>query len=185
MEIGLGAEFYGGWFWQARVSSGGPMAPSGEARERRTGDVWRVRPSGRLRKWRLDLLNDDESVLRILVTLQDSGKEQVRVGDSRPVHEAITYLQNHVDDMKYAQARRLGLPVGSGIVEAGCKSLYQVRFKRPGCRWKEKTGAHIVELRALALSNRFGPSARLRPWPPLRHQVTPALAPSAALRCAA
>ena len=137
-----------------------------------------------LRKWRLNLLNDDQAVQQILATLQNSGKEQVRVGDSRPVHEAITYLQNHVDDMKYAQARRLGLPVGSGIVEAACKSLYQVRFKRPGCRWKEKTGAHIVELRALALSNRFD-QALACALAPLRHQVTPALAPSVALCCAA
>ena len=69
-------------------------------------------------------------------------------------------------------------------VEAGCKSLYQVRFKRPGCRWKEETGAHLVELRALALSNRFD-QALTYALAPLRHQVTPTLAPSAALSCAA
>lgn len=74
-----------------------------------------------------------------------------------PVHEAITYLQNHVDDMKYAQARRVGLPVGSDIFEAACKSLCQVRFNRPRCRcrWKEKTGAHIVDLRGAGAQQPF------------------------------
>ena len=137
-----------------------------------------------LAKWRLKLLNDDNALEQILQTLQDSGKEQVRVGDSRPVHEAITYLENHREDMKYAQARRLGLPVGSGNVEAACKSLYEVRLKRPGCRWKEDTGAHIVDLRSLALSDRYD-EAVTRALAPLRQSVSPALVSSAVLSCAA
>jgi hypothetical protein len=134
-------------------------------------------------KWRLSLLNDDNAVEPILQTLKDSGKEHTRVGESRPVHEAITYLENHREDMKYAQARRLGLPVGSGNVEATCKSLFEVRLKRPGCRWKEETGAHIVDLRALGLSDRYDPALRLA-MRPLRHAVSPDPASSAVLSCA-
>jgi hypothetical protein len=137
-----------------------------------------------LGQWRLKLLNQDDAVEQILQTLQDSGKEQVRVGDSRPVHEAITYLQNHRQDMRYAQARRLGLPVGSGNVEATCKSLYEVRLKRPGCRWKEATGAHIVDLRALGLSDRYSQAISLA-LAPLRRSVSPLPAASNGLSCAA
>lgn len=137
-----------------------------------------------LAKWRLKLLNEDNALEQILQTLQDSGKEQVRVGDSRPVHEAITYLENHREDMKYAPARRLGLPVGSGNVEAACKSLYEVRLKRPGCRWKEDTGAHIVDLRSLALSDRYD-EAVPRALAPLRQSVSPVPVSSAGLSCAA
>jgi hypothetical protein len=137
-----------------------------------------------LSKWRLKLLNEHDAVEQILQTLQASGKEQVRVGDSRPVHEAITYLQNHREDMRYAQARRLGLPVGSGNVEATCKSLYEVRLKRPGCRWKQETGAHIVDLRALGLSDRYSEAITLA-LAPLRRSVSPRSAPSTGLSCAA
>jgi len=108
-----------------------------------------------LQSWRLRLLNRTSSVAELLQELRTSGKEDLAVGTSRPVHEAITYLQNHQPRMNYAAARRRGFPVGSGNVEATCKSLVAVRMKRPGARWKEESGAHLLNLRALALSDRW------------------------------
>jgi hypothetical protein len=108
-----------------------------------------------LHGWRLRLLNRTGSVAEILQELYNSGKEELVVGKSRPVHEALTYLENHQARMNYASARRRGLPVGSGNVEATCKSLVAVRMKRPGARWKEETGEHLLNLRALALSDRW------------------------------
>jgi hypothetical protein len=108
-----------------------------------------------LHGWRLRLLNRTSSVTEILQELHASGKEHLTVGTSRPIHEALTYLENHQARMNYAAARRHGLPVGSGNVEATCKSLVAVRMKRPGARWKEVTGEHLLNLRALALSDRW------------------------------
>jgi hypothetical protein len=123
-----------------------------------------------LQGWRLRLLNRTSSVTEILQELHASGKEQLAVGTSRPVHEAITYLENHQARMNYAAARRRGFPVGSGNVEATCKSLVAVRMKRPGARWKEATGEHLLNLRALALSDRWE-SALTRILQPLRKAI--------------
>jgi hypothetical protein len=108
-----------------------------------------------LLRWKLKLLNTPGAVWQILTELRESGKEQVQVGTTQPVHEAITYVENNGERMNYADARQKGLPIGSGNTEATCKSLITVRMKRAGSRWKEGTGSHIVYLRALALSDRW------------------------------
>ena len=123
-----------------------------------------------LHGWRLRLLNRTGSVAEILQDLHASGKENLTVGTSRPVHEAITYLENHQTRMNYAAARRRGFPVGSGNVEATGKSLVAIRMKRPGARWKEETGEHLLNLRALALSDRWE-TALTRTLQPLRKAI--------------
>jgi len=117
----------------------------------------------RLRRWKMMLLNRASAATDIWKELTTSGLDE-GVGADHPVHAAITYLQSHgieTDRMNYARARRLGLALGSGNVEATCKSLFETRMKRCGARWKEETGEHIVQLRALALSDRWGPAINL------------------------
>jgi hypothetical protein len=126
----------------------------------------------RLTRWKLALLNRATAATDILAELVASGLDE-GPGEDHPVHAAITYLRSNsqvADRMNYARARRRGLPLGSGNVEATCKSLFEMRLKRCGSRWKNASGQHIVQLRALALSDRWGPAVELT-LRPLRKAV--------------
>ena len=57
--------------------------------------------------------------------------------------------------MRYAKAQAQNLPIGSGVVEAACKTLATERMKRSGMRWRHAGGQAILTLRALHQSARF------------------------------
>jgi hypothetical protein len=66
--------------------------------------------------------------------------------------KAYRYLRTRMQYLRYADYRRLGVPLGSGVTEAGCKTVYTQRLKLSGMRW-QKTGAQtILDLRVLQLS---------------------------------
>lgn len=71
----------------------------------------------------------------------------------RQFNEAINYLHKYRAHMQYAIHRRRGLPIGSGVTEAACKTIFTQRMKQSGMRWKSDTGQHILDLRVILRSN--------------------------------
>ena len=57
--------------------------------------------------------------------------------------------------MGYAQAKAQNLPIGSGVVEAACKTVVSARLKCSGVRWRNPGGQAILTVRAHIQSNRF------------------------------
>jgi hypothetical protein len=66
--------------------------------------------------------------------------------------KAYRYLRRHRRWMDYAGYRRRGLPIGSGVTEAACKTVFTQRFKRSGMRWDHESGQVILDLRVVYLS---------------------------------
>ncbi len=114
----------------------------------------------RLAEWRRRLCVRRDASTSILAELRASGCENPSDKEC-PVHAAITYFENQGTLMNYADARRIGLPIGSGNVEATCKSLVGLRMKRPGARWKTETGGEVLAMRAHFLSSRWRRAAEL------------------------
>jgi hypothetical protein len=68
---------------------------------------------------------------------------------------AIVYFQNNAARMQYHRYRALGLFVGSGVVEAGCRTVVCQRLKQSGMHWTVNAAQDIAVLRALMLSQRW------------------------------
>lgn len=75
---------------------------------------------------------------------------------SRSVNEdlqaALTYFSNQAARMDYAQHLSEHLPIGSGVIEAACKTLVKQRLCGAGMRWKQRGAKIILSLRALVQS---------------------------------
>jgi len=67
----------------------------------------------------------------------------------------MRYFHKNTERMRYAEFRRRGFFVGSGVIEAGCRTLVGQRLKQSGMFWSLR-GAHaILQLRCCILSRRF------------------------------
>lgn len=65
---------------------------------------------------------------------------------------ACKYIRTRIQYLKYAEYRRFGLPIGSGVTEAACKTLYTQRLKLSGMRWHKEGAQRILQLRGIWLS---------------------------------
>jgi hypothetical protein len=66
--------------------------------------------------------------------------------------QAYRYLRQRMRYMNYAEYRRVGVPLGSGVTEAGCKTVYTQRLKLSGMRWHKAGAQTVLDLRILLLS---------------------------------
>jgi hypothetical protein len=75
--------------------------------------------------------------------------------DTEKAQKEIGYLENNLDRMTYGTFRKAGYFIGSGVVEAGCKTVIGKRMKCSGMFWSEEGGQGILDLRCAFLSNRL------------------------------
>ena len=65
---------------------------------------------------------------------------------------AYAYLRERMRRLDYRGYRRDHLPIGSGVTEAACKTVFTQRLKQSGMTWKVESGQWIVDLRVVHLS---------------------------------
>ncbi|MES2708748.1 MAG: hypothetical protein V4726_19290 [Verrucomicrobiota bacterium] len=90
----------------------------------------------------------------LLVEMRERPASPARLGsaDRTALEKAVTHFENNVERMDYAACAAAGLPIGSGVTEAGCKLLVKKRLRGPGMTWGFTMAGHILRLRALAHS---------------------------------
>ena len=79
------------------------------------------------------------------------------------------YFQRHHRHIHYQKFAQQQIPLGSGMVESGCKWLIQQRFKGVGMRWSEAGFNHLLALRLAWANQRFDALFPTVPLPIQRH----------------
>lgn len=84
------------------------------------------------------------------------GKRLPTASPARPaLLKALHYFEANAPHMRYADFRRQKLFVGSGVVEAGCRTVIGQRLKQSGMHWSVRGANAIIALRCCLLSGRF------------------------------
>jgi hypothetical protein len=71
------------------------------------------------------------------------------------IRSEAAYFENNAERMRYPQFRCQHLFVGSGVIEAGCKTVIGFRLKQSGMFWTVKGANAIIALRCCHLNNRM------------------------------
>jgi hypothetical protein len=98
--------------------------------------------------------------------LLDKGKIEKLVGALRAIHTTNSqmaeqirteadYFERNAERMCYPKSRRQHLFVGSGVIEAGCKTVIGSRLKQSGMFWTVRGANAILALRCSHLNGRF------------------------------
>jgi hypothetical protein len=103
--------------------------------------------------WRLHLMNKPNEIDFIESQISMWEDRETIVDGEKPIEAALTYIEGRKPRMNYAPHRKAGRPVGTGHVEATCKSLVELRMKRNGMYWKPGGAEAILHLRSLAKSD--------------------------------
>jgi hypothetical protein len=131
---------------------------------------------------RVVLRDQPRGVTRVVQTAQALRRHRELQRTHKEFDTALAYLKKYTDHMDYAGARRRKLPIGSGITEAACKTIFGYRFKQSGMRWKREHGQHVLDLRVIlksdvweACRNRW--LSAITPVEPVIQSVLPAKSP--------
>jgi hypothetical protein len=102
------------------------------------------------------LIEQDGGAQRVLRSMEYYGATRSLCASQRQaLDQQRTFFANNARMMTYADFRRRGLPIGSGPVEAACKTIIKQRFCQSGMRWSSEGGQAILDPRTYIKSGRW------------------------------
>jgi hypothetical protein len=110
--------------------------------------------SARLRIILRDQPGGADDVIAALARLARKTRGKTNQRRRKRLNAALTYFTNQRERLDDAAYQARGLPIGSGRVEAACKTLVTQRLKRSGMSWRDGKQA-ILTVRSLQQSNRW------------------------------
>jgi hypothetical protein len=103
-----------------------------------------------LGRWAKRLLQDKVEQL-----ITQARQECVGKPNAPAVEDELGYFINNIARMQYGTFRKKGYFIGSGVIEAGCKTVIGSRCKQSGMFWSEPGAENILALRCIHRSHRL------------------------------
>jgi hypothetical protein len=113
--------------------------------------------AAKMRRW---LKHKPQGIHRLLHSAAALRHRHGLVGLSGAYDKAYDYLRGHIAHLDYHAYRKRCLPIGSGVTEACCKTMFTQRMKQSGMSWEIDSGQAIVDLRVVQLSGIWEPVRR-------------------------
>lgn len=104
----------------------------------------------RLSRWSRGLLQDEVATL-----VAQARQDCLGQAHAAAVEKELGYFENNRNRMQYGSYRQKGYFIGSGVVEAGCKTVIGGRCKHSGMRWSSPGAQNILALRCIHQSRRL------------------------------
>ena len=98
-------------------------------------------------------LLDKGKIEKLVLSLRSIDSTNSEVIDK--IRTEAEYFEKNADRMRYPKFRRQHLFIGSGVIEAGCKTVIGSRLKQSGMFWTVRGANAIIALRCCHLNNRF------------------------------
>jgi hypothetical protein len=95
---------------------------------------------------------DEGKIERLVALLRSQAASHPELAED--LRTEANYFEVNKERMRYPKFRKQGLFVGSGVIEAGCKTVLG-RLKRSGMFWTVRGANAIIALRCCQLSGRF------------------------------
>ena len=89
--------------------------------------------------------------------IEETRQECAGKPQAQKVYEELGYFVHNIERMQYRTFRRQGLFIGSGVIEAGCKTVIGSRCKQSGMFWSTPGVENILALRCVHASRRRDP----------------------------
>jgi hypothetical protein len=99
------------------------------------------------------LKNKPNAVKKIIHELKKFNNQLENENIKIELGAIITYFTNHLDQMNYPIFIQKGYPIGSGVIEAACKTVVKHRFSASGMKWNIQIANGLLLLRTLVLTN--------------------------------
>jgi hypothetical protein len=88
----------------------------------------------------------------LIERLQRERDEQIEPAHRNAIERLLGYLNDNRDSLWYPDRLARGLPIGSGLIEGGCKNTIGARLKINSARWRVKRAERMGALRCLEYS---------------------------------